>query len=260
MIIVVTGGIATGKTHWIREQIAKQTHPSLYFSPQTETFPIDRLILQSEFPQLSCLSREEEDRLSSLSAQNTVYMEVPWYLDLESLESFLKPLDCHRVAITSPEEEIPEGKVPVDEIVFSPVKTGIKGDKWLKNREIQIYRAVLTGEVLDFSSLVTFWTELTQGAYGEVLRVKSIFDIIDGQCIYGEFIDEWAEKDFQSLNLPLNLDGRPNRFSGIEIIGRNLDKPTIADTLSDCCLSDEALFYYQQQVKDSLEPEMEIIQ
>ncbi|NCR06899.1 hypothetical protein [Microcystis aeruginosa] len=259
MIIVVTGGIAVGKTHWIREQIAKQRQPSLYFSPQTETFPIDRLILQSEFPQLSCVSREEEDRLSSLSAKNTVYMEVPWYLDPESLESFLKPLNCHRVAITSPEAEISEGQVPVDEIVFSPVKTTIKGDQWLKKREIQIYRAVLTGEVLDFSSLTTFWTELTQGAYGEVLRVKSIFDIIDGQCIYGEFRDEWPEKDFQSLNLPLNLDGRPNRFSGIEIVGRNLDKPIIADTLSDCCLSDEALFYYQQQFQESLEPEMELI-
>ncbi|MDJ0540513.1 MAG: hypothetical protein PX481_17900, partial [Microcystis sp. M53603_WE2] len=209
MIIVVTGGIAAGKTHWIREQIAQSKQPSLYFSPQTETFPIDRLTLQSDFPQLSCVSREEEDRLSSLSAKNTVYMEVPWHLDPESLESFLKPLNCHRVAITSPEAEISEGQVPVDEIVFSPVKTTIKGDQWLKKREIQIYRAVLTGEVLDFSSLTTFWTELTQGAYGEVLRVKSIFDIIDGQCIYGEFRDEWPEKDFQSLNLPLNLDGRP---------------------------------------------------
>lgn len=190
MIIVVTGGIAAGKTHWIREQIAQSKQPSLYFSPQTETFPIDHLTLQSEFPQLSCVSREEEDRLSSLSAKNTVYMEVPWHLDTQSLESFLKPLNCHRVAIMSPEAEIPEGQVPVDEIVISPVKTTIKGDQWLKKREIQIHRAVLTGEVLDFSSLTTFWTELTQGAYGEVLRVKSIFDIIDGQCIYGEFMDE----------------------------------------------------------------------
>ena len=43
MIIVVTGGIAAGKTHWIRQQIAQSKQPSLYFSPQTETFPIDRL-------------------------------------------------------------------------------------------------------------------------------------------------------------------------------------------------------------------------
>lgn len=259
MIIVVTGGIAAGKTHWIRQQIAQSKQPSLYFSPQTETFPIDHLTLQNDFPQLSSISREEEDLLSSLSMENTIYMEVPWHLDTQSLESFLKPLNCHRVAITSPDEEIPEGQVPVDEIVISPVKTTIKGDQWLKKREIQIYRAVLTGEVLDFSSLTTFWTELTQGAYGEVLRVKSIFDLIDGQCIYGEFMDEWPEKDFQSLNFPVNLDGRPNRFSGIEIVGRNLDKPTIADTLSDCCLSDEALFYYQQQFQESLEPEMELI-
>jgi len=122
MIIVVTGGIAAGKTHWIREQIAKQTQPSLYFSPQTETFPIDRLTLQSEFPQLSCVSREEEDLLSSLSMENTVYMEVPWHLDTQSLESFLKPLNCHRVAITSPEEEIPKDKCPSMKLSSVPSK------------------------------------------------------------------------------------------------------------------------------------------
>ncbi|MFM7713477.1 MAG: hypothetical protein ACKO7A_12410, partial [Microcystis sp.] len=102
MIIVVTGGIAAGKTHWIRQQIAQSKQPSLYFSPQTETFPIDHLTLESDFPQLSSISREEEDRLGSLSMENTVYMEVPWHLDTQSLESFLKPLNCHRVAITSP--------------------------------------------------------------------------------------------------------------------------------------------------------------
>jgi len=45
MIIVVTGGIAAGKTHWIRQQIAQSKQPSLYFSPQTETL---RLRLQTK--------------------------------------------------------------------------------------------------------------------------------------------------------------------------------------------------------------------
>ena len=61
---------------------------------------------------------------------------------------------------------------------------------------------MLTGEILDFDSLATFWLELTQGAYGEVFRAKGIFDLVDGQIYYGDFRLEKSELEFEPLNLP----------------------------------------------------------
>jgi hypothetical protein len=257
MITVITGSLASGKTYWIREQITKSTLPVIYFSPHTESFPIDRIYLQSEFPHLSFLSVGEEYKLQDLSNQNAIYIEIPWYLDLESSEPFLKLLNCHRVAIVAIDDQIEKWTVAVDEIVFSQVENRIKMDEWLNNPKNQCHQGNLKGEILDFASLVTFWSELTQGAYGEVIRVKGIFDILDGQSIYGEFLKGFEREAFETLNLPLHLEGRPNRFSGIEIIGRNLDRSAIAATLGDCCLTDEAITYYQQQVKATLALEME---
>ncbi len=72
MIIAVTGGVASGKTHWIRQKLAEEKGRVTYFSPQTESFPIDRLYLQSEFPKLSFLSVGEESRLWELSPKGDV--------------------------------------------------------------------------------------------------------------------------------------------------------------------------------------------
>ncbi|WP_040466764.1 hypothetical protein [Geminocystis herdmanii] len=55
-----------------------------------------------------------------------------------------------------------------------------------------------------------------------------------------------------SPSIPLSLEGRPTHFSGLEIIGCNLEKQAIADTLGDFCLEDSAVYFYQQQVKESL--------
>ena len=258
MIIVVTGQLASGKTHWIRQQIAKNTLDKLYFSPKTESIPIDAINLQSEFPDLSILSVGEEGQLTHLAAEKTVYMEIPWYLENESVATFLNTLNRHQIRVISIEHQTEGWTVREHETFFAQTLASSRQTEWLKSQDIQIHRAILTGEVLDFSSLETFWLELTQGAYGEVIRVKGLFDIIDGQCIYGEFIELFQEKDFKPLNLPLSLEGRPNHFSGIEIVGRNLDKSSLSDTLSDCCLSDEAVNYYQQQVKASLQLQEEM--
>lgn len=258
MIIVVTGQLASGKTHWIRQQIARKSQTVLYFSPKTESFPLDAIDLQSEFPNLSILSVGEEDQLTHLSAEKTVYIEIPWYLEIESVKTFLSTLNHHQIRFISIEHQTGGWTVMKHEAFFTQPLARSQQTEWLKSQDIQIHRAILTGEVLDFASLETFWTELTQGAYGEVIRVKGIFDIIDGQCIYGEFLKGFIQKDFKPMNLPLSLDGRPNRFSGIEIVGRNLDKSAIGDTLSDCCLSDETVTYYQQQVKASLHIQEEV--
>jgi hypothetical protein len=253
MIIVVTGQLASGKTHWIRQQIAKNPLDNLYFSPKTESFPLDAIDLQSEFPHLLVLSVGEEDQLTHLSAEKTAYIEIPWYLEDESVETFVNTLNGHQTRLISIEYQTGGWTVMQPQTLFTQTLANSQKTEWLKSHDIQIHRAILTGEVLDFASLETFWAELTQGAYGEVIRVKGIFNIIDGQCIYGEFLKGFIQKDFKPLNLPLSLNGRPNHFSGIEIVGRNLDKSAIGDTLSDCCLPDEAVTYYQQQVKASLQ-------
>ena len=117
---------------------------------------------------------------------------------------------------------------------------------------LQIHRAGLTQEVLDFASLETFWQELIEGAYGDIVRAKSIFNIMDGQCIYRDYLQDGINLDFQALEIPLSLDGRPTHFSGLEIIGSNLDKQAIVDTIGDFCLPDDIVQFYQQQVKESL--------
>ena len=117
---------------------------------------------------------------------------------------------------------------------------------------LQIHRAQLTQEVLDFASLETFWQELVAGAYGDILRVKGIFNIMDGQCIYRDYLKNGLNFDFHPSEISLSLDGRPTHFSGLEIIGSNLDKQAIIDTISDFCLEDSAVYFYQQQVKESL--------
>jgi G3E family GTPase len=170
-----------------------------------------------------------------------------WYLDLLAAEPLIEKLRCHRVAIMPPELHHTGIHAWADEVIPGNHLETVKLD-----RDIQIDRGVLTGEILDFASLESFWYELIEGAYGEVIRVKGIFDIMDGQSIYGQFLSNFPAKDFQPLNLPRWTEGRPQRFSGLEIIGRNLVREQIAQTLEACCLSESAIQYYQQQMQESL--------
>lgn len=72
------------------------------------------------------------------------------------------------------------------------------------------------------------------------------------------FESKLPNTEFQALNLPRWLSGRPQRFSGLEIVGRNLEKDIIAETLGECCLSEGAISAYQQQVKKALVMEEEL--
>ncbi|ACK72224.1 conserved hypothetical protein [Gloeothece citriformis PCC 7424] len=260
MITAVIGLPGSGKTYWIGEQIARQETPVLYFSPKTESIPIDSLCLQNEFPHLQILSLEQENEevISSLK-KTTAYIEIPWYLDLLGIEPLLQELNCHRVALMPPGSQNTGWHAWVDEVIpgnnfeYNQHNRGAIAD----NNDLKLHRAILTGEVLDFASLKTFWDELIGGAYGTMIRVKAIFDLADGQSIFGEFIHNLPPKDFKALNVQRWLEGRPQRFSGIEIVGCNLDKNAMVETLEDCCLSDLALNHYQQQIKESLESELE---
>ncbi len=265
MIIAVASPPGVGKTHWIRQQIAQANKSVGYFSPQTErtthgseatsqrvssSVPIDAIYLQSEYPQLKLYQTGEEAELN-----NTItYLEIPWYLDLAGIEPLLQTFNSHRVAIIPSDTDSTELKTWADEI--------IPGNNITKlTTALQIHRGVLTGEILDFDSLATFWLELTQGAYGKVVRAKGIFDLVDGQIYYGDFTPGKSELEFKPLNLPHWLNGKPDRFSGFEIVGSNLDKAEIAQTVRDCCVPESAINYYQQQVKESLEtePEVEVV-
>ena len=76
MIIVVASPPGVGKTQWIHQQIAQTNKPVGYFSPQTDSLPIDAVYLQSEYPQLKLYQTGEEAALN-----NTItYVEIPWSL------------------------------------------------------------------------------------------------------------------------------------------------------------------------------------
>jgi hypothetical protein len=247
MIIAVASPPGAGKTEWICQQIAQTNKPVGYFSPQTDSVPIDVIYLQSEYPQLKLYQTGEETELN----KTITYLEIPWYLDLAGIEPLLQTFNSHRVAIIPPGNDNKELESWADEVV--------SGNNITKpTNALQIHRGVLTGEILDFDSLATFWLELTQGAYGEVIRAKGIFDLVDGQIYYGDFIPGKSELEFQPLNLPRWLNGRPDRFSGFEIVGSHLDKTEIAQTVRDCCVPESAINYYQQQVQESLETELEV--
>ncbi|WP_107669767.1 GTP-binding protein [Cyanothece sp. BG0011] len=248
MIIAVASPPGAGKTHWIHEQIAQTNKPVGYFSPETDSIPIDAIYLQSEYPQLKLYQTGEEAAFTD----TITYVEIPWYLDLAGIEPLLQMVNSHRVAIIPDDTDSTELKSWADEI--------IPGTNIIKpTTDLQIHRGVLTGEILDFDSLATFWLELIQGAYGEVVRAKGIFDLADGQIYYGDFISGKSELEFKPLNLPRWLDGKPDRFSGFEVVGSNLDKAEIVQTVRDCCVPEAAINYYQQQVKEALATELEVV-
>jgi hypothetical protein len=82
---------------------------------------------------------------------------------------------------------------------------------------------------------------------GEVVRAKGIFNLVDGQTIFGNYLLSLPREDFTSLLLQHNSD--INQFSGIEIFGKNLDNESIVRTLEDCCLPDNAINYYREQLQ-----------
>ncbi|ACB54198.1 conserved hypothetical protein [Crocosphaera subtropica ATCC 51142] len=248
MIIAVASPPGAGKTHWIHQQIAQTNKTVGYFSPETDSIPIDAIYLQSKYPQLKLYQTGEEAAFTD----TITYVEIPWYLDKEGIEPLLQTDNSHRVAIIPDDTDGTELKSWAEEII-SAINI-IKPTTGL-----QIHRGVLTGEILDMNSLATFWLELIQGAYGEVVRAKGIFDLADGQIYYGDFISGKSELAFKPLNLPRWLNGKPDRFSGFEVVGSNLDKAEIVQTVRDCCVPEVAINYYQQQVKEALATELEVL-
>jgi len=248
-IIAITGAPGIGKTSLIRRSI--QENPSekiLYFSPGAGTVPIDSTQIQIEFPDVQILTEGQELELIEYVEQGAIaYIELGFHLDLSSGENLLQALSEYRT----------------ERIAIVP--KGLKDSEWYRWAtevrtaecnfdldQIQMWRSPCTGQMFDPNSLNVIWYELTQGAYGEVCRCKGIFDLPDGRTFYVDYVSGDPDSLYLPLKLPRWLDGRPTRFSGIEVMGRNLDGKAIAQSITDSCLSDEVISQYQQQIKQSL--------
>ncbi len=247
-IIAVAGAAGVGKTTWITQQLSRSDDLLSYFCPKTEAVPIDSTHLITEFPQLVVFTDEQTDQLHHLDVNTTTYVELGFHLSLATAESLLAGLNVHKIAIVAP------NLLHLDTEWHRWADAVEPGQLVSATEPKDLWRSDLTSQILDPASIDVLWGELTQGAYGIVQRAKGIFDLSDGRSFYFDFVAGHKNR-YRELNLPLCLDGRPDRFSGLEVIGVCLDRQSIGDTLAECCLSDEAIAYYQAKTKENmLEP------
>jgi hypothetical protein len=230
-IVAVAGPPGAGKTAWIQEQLKKLGGLASYFSPNA--FPIDSVRLGAEFPELRLIKSLEAEVMP-------LFVEVGAHLDLDAFRSD----DLDRIAIVPPKSEKSEWHLWADAVIASAEVEMSIGSK--------LWRAETSGAVIDIESLEVLWEELILGAYGKVSRAKAVFVVADGRTIYGEYASGANTGIFSELPLPRWLDGPPQIFSGIEVFSDGLDEASVATTLRQCCLSEEAMTYYQQQAREML--------
>lgn len=247
MITVVAGLFGSGKTTWISQKIrdVPSVEKVIYFCPGTGNVPIDQTKIATEFPNLKLFGDGQEiEFLYQIPTADSVYIELGSYLQLDSVSKILDHLTYHAIAVIPSELKNSEYNHWANEIIYGAPAPMIIGEN--------LWRVGTTGQVIDENSLEEFWYEVTHGAYGTVIRAKAIFDVNDGRSLYCDFLNGVPEIGFLELDLPRHLQGRPRRFSGIEIVGKNLDETALKSTLSDCCLSESLIFQYQQQVQQIL--------
>jgi Cobalamin synthesis protein cobW C-terminal domain len=248
IITVVAGPSGCGKTTWICQKVQSTTSAEniIYFSPGTGNVPIDQTRLAAEFPEMKVFGDGEEVEFSTqVAVAEIVYIEIGFYLELGVIEQILKNLPYQAIAILPPHLKDSEYHAWAEKIVQgAAIDTSMT--------QTQLWRAPTSCQVIDEDSLQEFWYEVTQGAYGKVARAKGIFDVADGRALYADFVAGVPSTDFLELDLPRHLEGRPQRFSGIELLGQNLDESAIKQTLENCYLTAAAIEQYQEQVKQIL--------
>lgn len=247
-ITVVAGPSGCGKTTWICREInnLKTNENVIYFSPGTGKVPIDQVHLATEFPHLKVFQDGQEvEFLQQLATVETVYIELGFYLELSTIQQILGDLSYQALAILPPKLQDSDYHAWADKII----KGADIDTSMISN---QLWRVPSSGQVIDEDSLQEFWYEITHGAYGQVSRAKGIFDVADGRSLYADFVAGVPTTEFLELDIPRYLEGRPQRFSGLEVLGHNLDESAMKQTLEDCYLSEVAITQYQQQVKQIL--------
>ena len=247
-ITLVAGLSGSGKTTWIHQRLSEQTS-AVYLALGAEA-SIDDSYLSIEFPALQVLHKSPElpvarTVLEQVAAGLNVYIEIGFHIDLNLLQLPFATDLCQRVALVPPNHQEPSFVDWADEVLL--------GEDFYGVSEVDhLWRSALTGQILDPASLDTFWYELIQGAYGLVDRAKGIFDLVDGQAFYFNYVKGFPKTQYVELKLPRWAEGRPTRFSGMEVVGAGLDPAGIAATLTHCGLEDAAIAHYQAQIKESL--------
>ncbi|MDJ1184587.1 hypothetical protein [Roseofilum casamattae] len=241
--IAIAGPPGSGKTTWISQFLRDRQRPLFYCCPGMGTDSVDRGRIGYCFPWVQLIPEERiPEVFAELPDGAIVYLELGFHLDVTA--PFLASLPCHRVAVVPSNLPASEWHDWADEVVV-----GNEIAPSTPDASLQFWRSPLTGQVFDAPSLDEILIELTEGAYGLVQRVKGIFELPDGRAFYVDFVQGLSGIEYMELKLPRWLDGRPSRFSGIEVVGANLQQKTIGETLLAGCLSDAAIAQYQEHYK-----------
>ncbi|MCG9891481.1 MAG: GTP-binding protein [Thermosynechococcaceae cyanobacterium MS004] len=251
-INLVAGPSGSGKTSWIYTHFHSQQSPQALgaYLALGAQIPVDASYLATESPTLEVLDEAQRESIAAvvemrLAEGAAIYVEIGFHIDPLALVLPFDPGLCHRVAVLPSSSEDLDLKNWADDVVPA-------AEVYRDFSATQIWRSPLTGQILDPASLDTFWHELTQGAYGAVHRAKGIFDLVDGRAFYFNYVAGLPNTQYVELKVPRWLKGRPERFSGLEVVGEGFDQASIASTLGDCGLEDDAIAYYQAQIKESL--------
>ena len=251
--IAVAGPSGSGKTKWISQRLQESRHSCFYLAPGVSEPSVDLMHIGYSFPEVQVIADHEIPSLINQWRQEglssaTVYLELGFHLVLD--HPMLSVLPWHRVAILPSQPPESEWHTWADEMIpgnETPRPTAVDHPNvWLTS---------LKGQVFDPPSLNETLMELTKGAYGDIQRVKGIFELPDGRAFYVDFVHGMSDIGYLELKVPRWIKGRPDRPSGIEVVGWNLQSDAIAQTFRDSYLADDLLRYYQQQYQATLEEE-----
>lgn len=244
-LVVVSGPSGSGKTTWLSQFLQEQSHPVYYASLGLGDASVDLARIGYRFPWVQVVPESQlNEALADLPDTATVYLEIGFQLDLESLV-WLESA-CDRIAVLPPDWPSSDWHDWADQVVT--------GNAIAASDEAhlpEIWHTSLTGQVFDPPSLDELFIELTGGAYGHVHRVKGVFELPDGRAFYVDFVEGLPGIEYTELSLPRWLEGRPQRPSGIEVVGWDLQQQLIALTLLDSCLADSAIAQHQQYYKEA---------
>lgn len=235
IFIAVAGPPGSGKTTWINQFLTQPTQPVFYLCPGLGHPAIDLVHMGDRLPWVQLVPEgEAQQRLAALPARAVVYLEFGFQLDLRS--PLLATFPWQRLAVLPPALTDSPWHHWADEIVagnpLALTEVANPPELWWRS---------LSQQVIDPPSLHELLIELAGGAYGTVYRVKGIVDLLDGTTLYVDFLKPLPGISYTKLQRSRWVEGCPNRVSGLEVVGWNLEHAVIAQALEDSCLPQEAL-------------------